>query len=258
MDKIYKAFLILFLSSLAVSCSKDSDNDSEEGNNRAANLKVTGSSASDLLSDTEFTSMNIEIVYAEGFRPETDAIDAFRNFLESRVYKPDGITINLRSVASSGLTPFDEDDLRTVETNTRTVYTVGDEIGVWIYFAAGKKINDSETKITLGTAFRNTSIILYGETIKNFASKFNAPSKAIIEAATLNHEFGHLFGLVNLGVEPVTDHEDPNNTAHCITDKCLMKASIEFGSGVINTIDNNNLPQLDDACILDLQSAGGK
>lgn len=251
-------FLLLLIASAAISCSKDSPEGGEGGIDKSANLKVTGSSGSDLLSDMLYTSMNIEIVYAEGFKPEDEAINIFRNYLESRVYKPDGVTINLRSVESSGLSPFDEDDLRSVERNTRTAYNVGDEIAVWIYFADGKKINDSETKVTLGTAFRNTSIIIYGQTIKNFASKVNAPRKAIIEAATLNHEFGHLFGLVDLGIDPVSDHEDPENAAHCITSKCLMQASIEFGSGVVDAINGNGVPNLDDACIQDLQSAGGK
>jgi len=258
MQHSFKTFAIFIFSVLLVSCSSDSSDDPIGDNSRSANLKVTGSSASDLLSDMRYTSMNIEIVYAEGFRPEDEAINTFRTFIENRVYKPDGIRINLRSVPSSGLSPFNEDDLRAVEGSTRTAYTVGDEIAVWIYFADGKKINDSDTKVTLGTAFRNTSIIVYGQTINTFASKFNAPSKAAIEAATLNHEFGHLFGLVNLGIEPTTDHEDPENTAHCIVDKCLMKANIEFGTGVMDAINNNSIPVLDDACIQDLQSAGGK
>ena len=255
----FQRFLILCLfASFAISCSTDSPGGDEGGIDRSANLKVTGSSGSDLLSDMLYTSMNIEIVYAEGFKPEDEAISIFRNYLESRVYKPDGVRINLRSVESSGLSPFDEEDLKNVEKNTRTAYNIGDEIAVWIYFADGKKINDSETKVTLGTAFRNTSIIIYGQTIKNFSSRVNAPKKAVIEAATLNHEFGHLFGLVDLGIEPVTDHEDPENSAHCITSKCLMQASIEFGSGVLDAINGTGVPSLDDACIQDLQSAGGR
>ena len=255
----FKRLLILFFfASVAISCTEDSPNGGEGGIDKSANLKVTGSSGSDLLSDMLYTSMNIEIVYADGFRPEDEAISIFKNYLESRVYKPDGVSINLRSVESSGLSPFDEEDLKNVEKNTRTAYNVGDEIAVWIYFADGKKINDSETKVTLGTAFRNTSIIIYGQTIKNFASKISAPRKAVIEAATLNHEFGHLFGLVDLGIDPVSDHEDPDNAAHCITSKCLMQASIEFGSGVVSAINGSGVPELDDACIQDLQAAGGK
>lgn len=252
-----KKLLIIFLSfAFVISCTKEDINNRDTG--KSANLKLTGSSGPDLLSDMEFTSMNIEIVYAEGFRPTSEAINIFRNFLASRVYKPDGIQINLRSVEPSGRSPFNKDDITAVERETRTLYNVGDEIAVWIYFADGEKEEDSDTTVTLGSAFRNTSIIIYEKTINDFAARNGAPPKAIIEAATLNHEFGHLFGLVDLGINPVSDHEDPEKEGHCDVDECLMRASIEFGSGVINVINDNTVPELDDACIQDLQSVGGK
>ncbi|QYA25683.1 hypothetical protein G3I01_09230 [Gramella sp. MT6] len=252
-----KKLLLLFISAAFVfSCTTEDVDKRDTG--KSANLKLTGSSGADLLSDMVFTSMNIEIVYADGNRPTSEAIDIFQNFLESRVYKPDGIKINLRSVQPSGLSPFTEDDLKAVEEETRTLYNVGDEIAVWIYFADGEKEEESDDLVTLGTAFRNTSIIIYEKTIKDFASRNGAPPRAIIEASTLNHEFGHLFGLVDLGIDPVSDHEDPEKEGHCDTDGCLMRASIEFGSGVVNGITGGGVPELDDACIQDLQSIGGK
>lgn len=255
-----KHILTYFLFAILItSCTKDSPNDpGGDGIDKAANLKLTGSSGSDLLSDMVFTSMNIEIVYVEGFRPTDNAINIFRNFLEDRVHKPDGIQINLRSVESSARTPFSKDDITAVERETRALYNVGDEIAVWIYFADGEKEEESENSITLGSAFRNTSIIIYEKTINDFASRNGAPPKAVIEAATLNHEFGHLFGLVDLGINPVSDHEDPEKEGHCDIEDCLMRASIEFGSGVIDIINGTGLPELDDACIQDLQSVGGK
>ncbi len=238
------------------SCTTDSTD--SPADKRAPNLKVTGSSGSDLLSDMEYTSMNIEIVYAEGFRPTSEAVSRFQSFLEARTYKPDGINITLRSVESSNSSPFDEEDIKAVERDTRTVYNVGDEIAVWIYFADGEKDEEKDNTITLGSAFRNTSIIIYGKTIRDFSNRPGAPSRATIEAATLNHEFGHLFGLVNLGTAPVSAHEDSENKGHCAIEGCLMRASIEFGSGVIDLDEGSGIPSLEDACIEDLQSIGGK
>lgn len=254
----FKKLLLLFISAaLVISCTKE-DPGGNGGIDRSANLKLTGSSATDLLSDIEFTSMNIEMVYVEGNKPEDAAIDIFRDFLASKVYKPDGVTINLRAVNSSGRTPFTEDDITAVEKEHRTGYNAGDEIAVWIYFADGEKDGDSQTKVTLGSAFRNTSIIIYEKTIREFANRAGAPDKAILEAATLNHEFGHLFGLVDLGTEPVSDHEDSENEGHCKIEGCLMRASIEFGSGVIDVINGTGVPELDQACLDDLQSVGGR
>ncbi len=242
-----------------ISCTKDSTDDMGGGGvDRTANLKSLGSSASDLLSDATYTSINIEIVYVEGNKPTDEGIEMFRKFLENRIFKPDGIKINLRSVNSSGKAPFTIEEIVDIEREERTAYNVGDEIAVWIYFADGSNEKDTNEKFVLGSSFRNTSMVIYERTIRNFASRPNAPDLATIEAATLNHEFGHLFGLVDLGTEPVTNHEDPENEGHCVIEGCLMRASIEFGFGVLDFIDNGGVPTLDDACIQDLQAAGGK
>jgi len=242
-----------------LACTKDSADDiGGQGLDRTANLKSLGSSASDLLSDATYTSINIEIVYVEGNRPTDEGINKFREYLEDRIFKPDGIEINLRSVNSSGKAPFSIEEIVDIERAERTAYNVGDEIAVWIYFADGSNEKDTNEKFVLGSAFRNTSMVIYERTIRSFANRANAPDRATIEAATLNHEFGHLFGLVDLGTEPVTDHEDPENEGHCVIEGCLMRASIEFGFGVLDFIDNDGVPTLDDACLLDLQAAGGK
>lgn len=259
MLRIKNLLLFILIAGFTISCSRDSNEEPGSGGvDRTANLKSLGSSASDLLSDVMFTSMNIEIVYVEGNRPTDEGINLFRKFLERRIFKPDGIQINLRAVNSSGKAPFSIEEIVDIEKKERTAYNVGDEIAVWIYFADGSNEKDTNEKFVLGSAFRNTSMVIYERTIREFASRAGAPDRATIEAATLNHEFGHLFGLVDLGTEPVTDHEDPENEGHCVVEGCLMRASIEFGSGVVNVIDGGGIPNLDDACMQDLQSVGGK
>ncbi len=258
MIRIKRILFFFAFTSILFSCTTDSNGPGGNSNDRSANLKSLGASASELLSDAIYTSMDIEIVYVEGNRPTDEAINIFRSFLNSRVYKPDGININLRSVNSSGKAPFTIEEIVEIERNERTSYTVGDEIAVWIYFADGSNDKDTNEKFVLGSAFRNTSMVIYEKTIRDFSNRSGAPDRATIEAATLNHEFGHLFGLVDLGTTPVSDHEDPDNQGHCITEACLMRASIEFGGGVLNVIEGSEVPDLDDACIEDLQSIGGK
>ncbi|MEE2772922.1 MAG: hypothetical protein VX712_11960 [Bacteroidota bacterium] len=261
--KNYRKLLILFFSiNILISCSKEDNPDGSGGTptvDKSANLKSLGSSASDLLSDSKFTSMYIEMVFVDGFRPTDEAIQNFKSFLQERTYKPDGIEINLRSVSTSGNAPFDIDEIVDIEKEERTSYNAGDEIAVWIYFADGSNEKDSDDKFVLGSAFRNTSMVIYEKTIRDFASKAGAPSRAIIETATLNHEFGHLFGLVNLGTAPTSDHEDSGNDGHCKVDGCLMRASIEFGSSAIDVINGGTgVPTLKEACIDDLRSVGGR
>ena len=101
-------------------------------------------------------------------------------------------------------------------------------------------------------------VAMNGETIEDFASRPNAPNESDIEAAVLNHEFGHLFGLVDIGTEPQSDHKDDDNEGHCNVPDCLMRASIEFGSGIIDEIEGGRIPTLGYHCIRDLQAAGGR
>ncbi|MBZ9631989.1 hypothetical protein LB465_14490 [Salegentibacter sp. LM13S] len=260
MSKFKYRFILLFISVLSFSCSSDSDknDDGIGGIDKTANLQGLGDSASHLLSDAEFTSMNIEIVHVNGFAPSETALANFKNFLEERTFKPDGINISLRAVPSSGKAPFSIDEIVEIEKETRTIYNAGDEIAVYIYFADGKSEKDEENKFTLGSAFRNTSMVIFGGTIKDFASRPNAPNESDIEAAVLNHEFGHLFGLVDIGTEPQSDHKDDDNEGHCNVEDCLMRASIEFGSGIIDQIEGGRVPALGSHCIRDLQAAGGR
>lgn len=256
MLKIKQLACICLLLSFLVSCSNDTDD--SDGINKSANLQSLGASASDLLSDEKYTSMNIEIVYVNGYAPSQEAISHFQSFLQSRVHKPDGIEISLRSVSSSGKAPFDIEEIADIEKETRTVYNSGDEIAVFIYFADGSSEKDEDNRFVLGSAFRNTSMVIYGETIEEFSKRSGSPSKSDIEAATLNHEFGHLFGLVDLGTEPQSDHKDEDYEGHCNVTGCLMLASIEFGGGMVDIIEGGRIPDLDDQCILDLQMNGGR
>lgn len=255
MQKMSRLLGVITFLLFAASCSTDSPSD------HSANLKSVGDSANALLSDDQFTSMNIEIVYVEGYAPSTSAIAGFKSFLQERVYKPDGITISMRPVSSSGKAPFSIQEIGDIEQKNRSTYNTGDEIAVFIYFADGSnEDDDSKKEVVLGSAFRNTSIVVYEKTIENFAAKANAPSKSVLENAVLDHEFGHLFGLVDMGSEPQSDHldSDPDHKGHCNVPGCLMRSSLEFGTGVVDITSGGSVPVLDAQCIADLQANGGK
>ena len=255
MNSVKKLLYSLSFLVIVTSCTKE-END-VESIDRTANLLATGKSASDLVSEDRFTSMNIEIVYVEGSRPQDRTINAFKDFLEARINKPDGINITVRSVPSSGNAPFEISEIAAIEKAERTAYNAGDEIAIYIYFADGSNEKDTPEKFVLGSSFRNTSMVIYEKTIQAFANRPGAPPKHVIETATLNHEFGHLFGLVNLGTPMVQNHEDAENKGHCGTNDCLMRASLEFGFNFLNDV-GQVVPELKGKCIEDLQAIGGK
>ncbi len=256
LSKNFLRYFIVFL--LFMGCSPEDSGSGTSGIDKSANLKALGTSAEELLRDSEFTSIKIEMVYVTGYEPSQKTIDNLKSFLDQRTYKPDGITIEKRAVSSSGKAPFEINEIADIESRERLSYNAGDEIAVFIYFADGSNEKDTSSKVVLGSAFRNTSIVIYGETVKNIANRMNAPDKSTVESTVLNHEFGHLFGLVNLGTPLETSHEDEDSKGHCEVAGCLMNANVEFGGGLVDMVDNNNTPQLDDTCILDLQANGGK
>ncbi len=248
-------FFVLLL--IFIGCSKDDVNDPAVID-KSANLKALGFSANELVSDEKFTSIKIEIVYVTGFEPTQTTLDNLKTFLESRTFKPDGISITTRAVPSSNKAPFDINEIAQIEVDERTAYNVGDEIAVFIYFADGSNEKDTNTKTVLGTSFRNTSMVIYGKTIQFLANHTNNVERSTVESTVLNHEFGHLFGLVDMGTTMQTNHEDSESKGHCSVTNCLMAASFQFGGSMMNVIDNNTIPVLDDLCIGDLLANGGR
>jgi len=254
--------LVLFLGN----CSKDSEpNPDPDPIDRSANLLATGESAEDLLANANFDELVIQIAYVEGFRPSDLALGDLREFLQLRTFKevirfeylplpsPDEETLTLQEIAS-------------LENENRTLYNDGRTLALYIYFADAPSSTDDPdgNTFTLGAVYRNTSMVLHESTIRLLASKSALISTAAAEAATLTHEFGHLFGLVDLGTPEINPHEDPDASNHCLEDGCLMQASLEFTTGLMKAMEERaakNLtivPDLGPECIRDLQGAGGR
>ena len=251
---------------LVLNCSKSSDDGPDPVDvDKSANLLGTGDSANDLLSNDEFTRMQIEAVYVAGFRPTDAAMDEFVTFLRDRTFKQD-IEVIYREVASSNEDDLSLQEIANIEDGHRTLFNNGETLAVYIYFADAPSVDDDEDEglVTLGAVYRNTSMIIYESTVRLLAQQSSQISTADVEGATLNHEFGHLFGLVNLGSPQVNDHEDPDANNHCNVAGCLMRAELQFGGGMMSMLESRTAkglavaPSLDAECILDLQANGGR
>ena len=246
-----KSLLLLAFLTLFVACKED---DSVDTPDRSENLLGLGESAEDLLSDDIYQTLVIELVYSDGFRPRQETIDNFRSFLVSRVNKPGGVQIVETVIPPPEGAPYTTSEIRDIENTHRTRYTNGDEIAVFIFFANGSATGDTASTVTLGTAYRNTSMVIYQETLQSLDV-----DRFLVETTTIQHEFGHLFGLVNITNDDIheTGHEDPDSNKHCVVEDCLMY----FASTIPSTLPNPtaaDIPQLDPLCIADLQAKGGK
>ena len=243
---------------LFVSCSKDDGIDTGETINPITNKQQTGSSANDLLSDKKFTSMVIEVVYVQGFEPSATAINNFVSFLDTRTYKPNGISILKRAIPSPGKATFTDKEIVAIEDANRTKYNTSNQIAVWVFFSDGKSSMDTSTSVIIGTAYRNTSVVIYEQTVQGLSDSPFEPNRSLLETTVITHELGHILGLINLGTPLQSNHEDTTHPKHCNVESCLMYWSSESGKGIANMVSGGSAPQLDAQCIADLRANGGK
>ena len=157
-----------------------------------------------------------------------------------------------------GKAVYSIEEIADVEREERINYNTDDEIAIWAYFTDGKSENDTDTEAVLGTAYWNTSFVIYQETVENLSNSPQEPNRSLLETTVITHEFGHILGLTNLGTPMQTNHEDPENEKHCDVESCLMFWTSETGSAINNMGSMNSAPQLDSQCITDLQANGGR
>jgi hypothetical protein len=245
--------LILF-----VSCSKEDSTDPPVPIDPVDNKQLTGSSSNDLLSDKKFTSMIVEVVYIAGFEPSETAINNFVAFLYSRTYKPNGISITKRVIPSTGKAAYTLEDIVAIENINRTKFNTSNQIAIWIFFADGKSSLDTNTSTILGTAYWNTSLVIYEKTVQGLSDGPLEPNRSLLETTIITHESGHLLGLTNLMLAMQSAHEDASHPKHCDVSSCLMYWSSETGHSVSNMASGGSAPQLDSQCISDLRANGGR
>ncbi len=247
--------VVLFLS--FASCTTD---EAAKKTARASNDLPLGASANDFLSDENYTSLDVEIVYVTGFPPTSAAISQLEIFFEKYIYKPGGIFITTRAIPAPNLGTYSLEELKQLETKHRSIFTSENTLGAYIFFADNKSESAGINQIVIGKAYRNTSMVVFEKEVRGLAANSNI-SISEIQHTTMRHEFGHLFGLVDNGTEAQTDHEDPNPDykAHCNVKGCLMAASIEFGGSPFDSVEGNNgFLDFKEKCQLDLKANGGK
>jgi hypothetical protein len=252
---------VLFAALLFLIACKDKETPSPQGGKpseqdvRAYHRQGVGASAQDLLADTKYTSLQVELVYVEGFAPAQATLDKLTAFLQARLHKPAGISIHKRAIVSPGLAPYSIEDLQTVEEDHRQDWIAGDSLAVFVFITDGAYAGSENV---LGVAHKNTSLALFGSQIQQHSGGLGQPSQSLLESTVLQHEFGHIMGLVNVGSALQSNHQDAEHGKHCVVENCLMYWTAETGDVVANLVGVNKGPSLDSQCIADLQANGGK
>lgn len=265
---VFRFMNFVFLMMLIMACSKDSGDENiliienEEGEevsiDTSANKRNVGDSSNDLLSSQAFTSLTLEILYMDGMQPEASSLDNMVVFLNSRINKPGGVQVIQRMIDIPSQEIYSISDIRQIEDDNRLEYNMENTIAVSGIFIDGEYDQNTSGGSVLGVAYRNTSFVIFEETIQSFANQPLGPSLATLESVVMNHEIGHLLGLVNAGTTMQADHQDTANGRHCTSDTCLMFWSAETGEGLLDLLTGGSVPELDALCLDDLQANGGK
>ena len=215
--------------------------------------RSVGASANELLASTKYTSLKIEIQYMPGFAPDAAAVTHLQTTLNNLLNKPLGVTISTTQIAASSNLTLSSDDVLQIERNNRTAFTTDNQIAVYVLYTNG---NYTENNV-LGVAYRNTSLSLFGKKIHDNSGSIGQANRTKLEATVLEHELGHLLGLVDLGSNMQTAHRDAAHGNHCNNNNCLMYYASET-SDILGFLITGNIPSFDANCLADMHANGGK
>ncbi len=237
---LYCSIVMILLS--LVSCKKETDFADQD-------YKKLGTSARDLLSSGVYTSLTIQISYMPGYAPNTITISTLTDFLNTYLNKPAGINILLQQIPASTKTSLTLQEIVQLEKTTRSVFTGGNNMTVHFLITNGKY----STSSTFATSYWNSSSCIFGKVVYDNSGEPGQVSRNQLMSTILEHEFGHLLGLVDQGSPMLATHKDATHGAHCDNSNCLMFYGIETNASGLT-----GKPLLDANCKADLKANGGK
>ncbi len=220
--------------------------------------QVVGYSAQDLLSEKKYKSITIQIIYMTGYKPTEEAVDNLTSVIGERCRKSKGINVVYKEITAQGKSSYTLSDIKEIEDDERSEFTAHKNIAVTFIFLDGPSADDQGSAVVLGMAYYNTSLAIFEGTIHEYSDEFTEPERYKLETTVMNHELGHILGLVNVGSPMQSNHIDSEYGAHCNNPDCIMYWEAETGSIMGNLLGNNPIPTFDANCIADLQANGGR
>lgn len=215
-----------------------------------SDYKPLGSSAHGLLTASPYEALQIDINYMPGFSADTASINNLVIFLKKYLNKPDGINVFQHQIAASNKSILTTPEIVNIEVRNRAFFTSPGLLCIHILITDGSFTNLE----TFATSYWNTSICIFGRTIKDNSDGPFFVTKSRLLSTVLQHEMGHLLGLVDQGSPMQQNHKDVANGAHCSNTNCLMHYTINTNAASMA----NAIPLPDADCLYDLKANGGK
>lgn len=180
--------------------------------------------------------IDIEIDYAAGAEPYTDAITKFGSpwqIMQTNMYalvdgkkdvsfpttldKMEKVDIEAKSYASA--------DILAVAAAHRDHAASADTATFYVVFINGYYIDETgaENQDVLGVSIGTTGVIgMFKPAIAGTQKGQKTVVSQFVEQSTLVHEIGHAVGFVNNGVPAASAHQDTEHGNHCTNPKCVM------------------------------------
>ena len=187
-----------------------------------------------------------------GYEPDAAVVANFTNFFNAFCNKPGGITVTQQQIPASGKATLTIDEIVKIEKANRTIFTKDNQVAIHVLIVDA----NYTTPNIVGLAYWNTSLCLFGKLLYANSGGIGQVSRIKLESTILDHETGHILGLVDQGSPMQTPHRDAANGMHCNNNSCLMYYAIETvdPGGIFNV----NVPLPDQNCRDDLKANGGK
>lgn len=252
-------FSLLFMGLIVQSCDSPTSSDNDEDPLDYSQTQNPGIAANDFLDDSNFGELVIEVDYMEGYAPNEEALDSLRAFMQQRLNKTSVTILEPTEITAGGQESYSAEEIRTLEEQHRdefTETTESNQLTAYMIIVDGYY----EQGNVLGIAYYNTSNAFFGSAYDDASGEIGQSSRYLIEATSFRHEFGHLFGLVDIpgsGTDMQNDHQDEENGHHCTNEECLMHYAMET-TDLFGQYIGEEIPPLNNNCILDLQNNGGQ
>lgn len=217
MEFRYILTFLLFASWLFYSCNTQTGSEIEDLFTYD-HERNPGVSAEDFLSSEEFDNLKLQIQYMQGYEPTAESLSDFQVFLEERLHKANITILEPEEIPQSGQSSYSANEVRELEREHRSEFSEEDSLAAYFIILDG----EFDSAYVLGITHFNTSMALFGETIQSTSDGKFQLSRAKVESIVMQHEIGHIIGLVNNGVGMQTEHRDEENGRHCDAEDCLM------------------------------------
>ncbi|MEX2657762.1 MAG: hypothetical protein WD272_09625 [Balneolales bacterium] len=204
----------------------------------------------EFLRNDDFTNLLVEVQYMPGYRPTDVALDELRKYLEKHLNKSSIIISDPEEIPPGNQEQYSASEIRAIEKQYRRHFSEESTLTSYNLFVDGEYSTQSNV---IGIAYFNTSNAYFGRTIHDASeSPPLSPTREKIEGTVLQHEYGHLLGLVNSGTKMQENHQE--NGPHCTVEECLMYYTTNTSDFFTNLFDGT-IPDLDEYCIADIQAA---